>query len=161
MADTVGGQIISELGEIGKKVGSEAVKIPKDIAGVALESIGASGSNKQGSAKIFSSAATGEAAKNPETAWEKISIEKDTNIRRQMARKALEELTKGMAARPKEPSVWERLQMEQEQKKKETIMQNVQAAQTLPMPASKRPKGDLYGTKAKQTATENRNVRQD
>jgi hypothetical protein len=151
MANTIGGQIIGEISEIGKQVGGEAVKVPKDIAGIALESLGATSGKKQGNQIT-----------KPNTAWEQIDTEPDKKIKRQMARRALEELTKGALQRPKEPSIWERLQMEADQKKKEDIASQVVAAkQHLNVPTSKRPKGDLYGTKAKQTATENRNVRQD
>ena len=152
MADTIGGQIISELGEIGKKVGSEVVKVPKDIAGNALESMGASAGKTQGAAQ---------AGKKPDTAWEKIAVEKNIQVKRQLARRALEEISKGAAVRPKEPSIWERLQMEQDQKKENTAAQKQAASGVLQMPAGKRKRGDLFGVQAKKTATENRNVRQD
>jgi hypothetical protein len=147
------GQIIGELSEIGKQVGGEVAQIPKDIAGIAMESLGA-----KGSSKTQSQAQPGK----PNTAWEQIDVEQDKNIKRQMARRALEELTKGAARRPKEPSIWERLQMEADEKKKQEVQaQQTAAKQQLSTPTSKRPRGDLYGAKAKQTATENRNVRQD
>lgn len=157
MADTVGGGIISELGELGKKIGSEAAKVPGDIAGKALESLGTSGGKKTQAATPQTS---GEGAKG-NSAWDKIDAETDRKIKRQMARRALEDLSAGTGKKQKEPSIWERLQMENEQKKKEDTATKVAAAQQLQMPTSKRPRGDLYGTKAKQTATENRNVRQD
>jgi len=157
MPDSVGGQIISELGQLAKDVGKQTAKVPVDIAGKALESLGTSSAKGQQSATIPKTSGEGK----PKNAWEAIDLEKDEKIKRQMARKALEDLLSGAARRPKEPSIWERLQMEQDQKKKEAQAQQAAAAQQLPVPASKRPRGDLYGTKAKQTATENRNVRQD
>ncbi len=162
MADSgnIGGSIISELGQIGKQIGTEVVKVPKDIAGKALESLGtASSKNPKGQTVV--SGKPGEEGK-PSTAWEQIDGEKDRALKRHMARRALEELTSGAIAKKKEPSIWERLQQEQEQKKN-VLAQNQaqQAAQSLPTGTSKRPRGDLYGKKAKQTATENRNVRQD
>jgi hypothetical protein len=146
------GQIIGELSEIGKQVGQEAAKVPADIAGKALESLGASKSSNTQQAQPGKS----------NTAWEQIDVETDKKIKQHIARKALEELTNGAARRPKEPSIWERLQMEADEKKKEAVAQQAAAAkQQLPVSTSKRPRGDLYGAKAKQTATENRNVRQD
>ena len=158
MANNVPGQIISELGEIGKKVGGEVAKIPKDIAGKALESLGASTKTPGGTVK----AQTNSPDVAPKTAWDKIAVEKDQKVRRAIARKALEDLVGGAVAKPREPSIWERLQMEQEQKK--NLQQQQQAAATasqLPQTGSKRPPGDLFGVKAKKTAAENKNVRQD
>jgi len=158
MADTVGGQIISELGSIAKDVGKQTAQIPKDIAGKALESLGASGTkNPKGKTVVSNAPASGD---KPATAWEQIDAESDRAVKRHIARAALEELTKG-SLRKKEPSIWERLQQENEQKKEMQKQQVAAAAQSLPIATSKRPRGDLYGTKAKQTATENRNVRQD
>ena len=108
MADkNLGGQIIGELGEIGKKVGGEVAKIPKDIAGAAMESIG-SGGTKQGQTPLVAAQPGGEA-----TAWESIDAEKSQRVKRSIARKALEELA-GHRLKRKEPSIWERLQREQD-----------------------------------------------
>ena len=159
MADNIGGQIISELGSIAKDVGEQTAQIPKDIAGKALESLGsASSKNPKGKTVVSQASAGGD---KPATAWEQIDAESDRAVKRHIARAALEELTRG-SMRKKEPSIWERLQQENEQKKEMQKQQTAAAAaQSLPAATSKRPRGDLYGAKAKQTATENRNVRQD
>jgi len=158
MSDSVGGQIISELGNIAKDIGVQTAKVPGDIAGKAIESMGASGSGKQTGKTVRASVSENG---KPATAWEKITQEKDQNIKRHIARKALEELSGGQLRRPKEPSIWERLQAEQEQKKRNDEMNKAALSSQLRVPVSKRPRGDFYGTHAKQTATENRNVRQD
>lgn len=152
----VTGDIISELGQIAKDVGTQTAKIPGDIAGKAMESLGASSGVKSSTAAPPVAREGG-----APTAWQQIGTEKDIKIRRAIARKALEELAGGGVAKPREPSIWERLQMEQEQKKNTSTQQQAAASQSLPMATSKRPRGDLYGAKAKKTATENRNVRQD
>ncbi len=158
MPNNIPGQIISELGEIGKKVGGEVAQIPKDIAGKALESLGTS-SKKPGTTPPVQKSPEGG---KPATAWDQIAFEKDEKVRRAIARRALEDLIGGAAARKKEPSIWERLQMEAEQKKNQQQQQQQAAAsQQVAMPTAKRPRGDLYGAKAKKTATENKNVRQD
>jgi hypothetical protein len=155
------GQIVGELSEIGKSVGGQTVQATKDIAGQALESFGLSG-HKQSGGKTFVRPASSSEGGTRDTAWDQIDIEKNAQAKRAMARRALEELTQGSLRRPKEPSIWERLQMEADDKKKQETRSQQQASQTqLVMPSSKRPRGDLYGAKAKQTATENRNVRQD
>jgi hypothetical protein len=151
------GQIIGELGELGKKVGGEAAKVPTDIAGKALETLGSSSKTKGGQ--------SGSIPKAPESghasALDQIAAEKRIDVKRHLARRALEELTRGRQ-RPKEPSIWERLQMEERQKKEQAVAAEAQADKTkLVIPKSTRPRGDLFGVKAKKTATENRNVRQD
>lgn len=146
MPNNVPGQIISELGQIAKDVGKQAVQIPKDIAGKALESLGAT---------------SGKTPAGDNTAWAQIGREKDQKVKQSIARKALEELAGGKITRPREPSIWERLQQEQEQKKHMQQQSAPGAMAPLPTSSSKRPVGDLYGAKAKKTATENRNVRQD
>lgn len=146
MPNNVPGQIISELGQIAKDVGKQAVQIPKDIAGKALESLGAT---------------SGKTSAGDNTAWSQIGREKDQKVKQSIARKALEELAGGKITRPREPSIWERLQQEQEQKKHMQQQSAPGAMTPLPTSSSKRPVGDLYGAKAKKTATENRNVRQD
>ena len=146
MLNNIPGQIISELGQIAKDVGKQTAKVPGEIAGKALESLGTS-SNKPASTAV---------------AWEQIGAEKDRKVKQALARKALEELAGGKVTRPREPSIWERLQMEAVQKK--NVQQREQAAANasqLPQTGSRRPPGDLYGMKAKKTAAENKNVRQD
>ena len=63
----------------------------------------------------------------------------------------------------KEPTVWEKIQAEAEQKKELTKKQQKQAnTQQLAPVSSRRKRGDLYGMKAKKNTTEvGRNVRQD
>lgn len=152
------GQIISEIGQIAKDVGKQTAQIPKDIAGKALESMGMGGKKPGTTVPAQKSPEGGK----PANAWEQIAVENDQKVRRAIARKALEDLVAGAGTRKREPSIWERLQMEQEQKKNQAQQQKAaQAMQSVPMPAGKRPRGDLYGSKAKKTATENRNVRQD
>jgi hypothetical protein len=161
MANNLGGQIIGELGDIAKDVAKQAVQVPKDIVGKALESMGGSSGNKQGASKFTVNSGAPDAGGKP-SAWDQIGSEKDVNIKRSIARRALEELAGGGVKKQREPSIWERLQQEQEQKKQMLGQQKAASdAQSLPMPTSKRPKGDLYGKKAKSTAMENKSLRQD
>ncbi|MBU1327294.1 hypothetical protein KKB64_03815 [Patescibacteria group bacterium] len=146
---TIIGQITEELGELGKTVVSEAAKVPSDIAGKALESMGSSSGKKQSQK---SSGALGQ-----------LEATIDENVKKAIARAALEELAGLRKTKPKEPSVWERIQKEEEEKK-ELALEKAKAAayQTLPQGGSKQPKGDLYGVKAKRASAEmSRNVRQD
>lgn len=121
------GSFTDELGELGKQIVREAVAVPKDIAGKALESLG---------------------TQKPTTATG--------------ARAALTQLAGG-TPKPKEPSVWEKMQAEAQEKKELAKRQQKQAAaQALPVVQYKRPRGDPYGIKAKKFGGEaGKNARQD
>lgn len=131
------GAFTDELGDLGKNIVREAVAVPKDIAGKAIESLGSSSGQKQ------------QQTQSPPT-------------KPAQARTALAELA-GIKPKQKEPTVWEKIQAEAEQKKELGKQQQQQAAaQALPAVKSKRPRGDLYGMKAKKAGSEvGKNVRQD
>lgn len=153
------GSILNQIGEsfeqIGKDVARETVQAPKDLVGTALESLGVSSGSKKPKASASANQQPGEEAA-PGVAPAGPSDE----VKRAIARAALEELSG--KSRPKELSVWEKLQKEEEQKKEMEKKQKAQASkQALPQGTSKRPRGDLYGKKAKQTNMENKAKRQD
>lgn len=153
------GQIIGELGELGKKVGGEAAKVPTDIAGKALESLGVTSGKKQQTNPLVKP--QGENAPAEEKgAWEKIDTETDEKIKRAIAREALAQLAR--RAQTKEPSVWERRQQEEKEKEENKVKQAAEAVQMAPIavPKGKR-RGDFYGLGAKQSSEKSRNVRQD
>lgn len=156
------GQITEEFEQIGKQVVQEVVKVPKDIAGKALESLGASSGGKKGQGNP----PAGGQAQQDQKAGEKGPLDqlreaKDQKIKQAIARAALEQIA-GVRPKQKEPTVWEKIQMEAEQKKELAAKQAKQTqAQALPQATSKRKRGDLYGTQAKKTSAENKNVRQD
>lgn len=154
------GSILGQIGEsfeqVGKDIVRETVQAPKDIVGKALESLGGSAGAKKPKQQTNTAVPQGLGESAEGAAGQQQSEE----IKRAVARAALEELSG--KKRPKEQTVWERIQKEEEQKKESEKKQKVQAAnQALPKATSKRPRGDLYGIKAKKSSTENRNVRQD
>jgi len=142
------GSILGQIGESFEQIGSDVVKqtvqVPKDIAQAATESLGLSSSKK-----------------NPQQKQPKTEEEQKTQEEKQaVARAALEELSG--KKQQKEPTVWEKLQQEEAQKTEQKKQQKIAASKaSLPQVSSKRKRGDLYGVKAKKTAAENRNVRQD
>ncbi len=161
MNNNLGSQIAGELGNIAKDVGKQVAQVPKDIVGKALESMGGSTGKKAG-AQTFTVQSSGSENSGKQSAWNQMATESDVKVKRQIARKALEELAGGSVKKQREPSIWERLQQEQEQKKQQRMQQQAQAsAQSVPMPTSKKSRGDLYGKKAKATAMENKSLRQD
>lgn len=141
-------QIIGSFEDIGKDVFKQTAQVPKDIVGTAIESLGTSSSKQQ----------TQQQRQGP---LSEIEQAKEEKAKKAIARFALEQL----AGKPKqkELSVWEKIQMEVEQKKQQQQQQQQQAAQeVLTKTQGKRPRGDLYGLKAKKGAAEmSRNVRQD
>lgn len=138
-------QIIGSFEDIGKDVIKQTVQVPKDIVGKALESLGTS--TTQTHSQKLVKPVKGE--------------KQEEKVQKATARAALEQL----AGKPKqkEPSVWEKIQMEVEQRKQQQQQQaQQQASQQLPKGKGKRPRGDLYGLKAKKASAEmSRNVRQD
>ncbi len=153
------GQISEELGELGKHVVGEAAKVPKDVAGKALESLGST-SGQKGQQSVGTG--RGQDVRDSEnTAVGKFTRAKDQHVKNAIARAALAQLA-GVKAEQKEPTVWEKMQTEVEQKKEQTSQQQQQAAnKQLPLVKSKRPRGDLFGVNAKQTSAERKGVRQD
>lgn len=154
------GQILGEIGEIGKSVGSEVVKLPGEIAGKALESLGTSGNQKSQGNQQVTRVAVGEGSHQPADTWEKIDSAGTSSEKQQLARAALSALLK--RSQPKKKSVWEILQDEKADKdEQERIGKQAAAANSLPQ-TSKPKRGDLYGMKAKKASAEmSRNVRQD
>ena len=143
------GQITEEFEKLGEKVVKETVKAPKDIAGKALESLGTSGGQK-GQTQTQSS--------GPLSTFEKTN---DQAVKKAIARAALEELS-GRKPEAKEPSVRERLELEDKQKK-EMEAKKAEAVKKaeLPVMTQKPRKGNLYAIDTKRSIEKTRNARQD
>lgn len=151
------GQIGESFEEIGKDVVSEAVQAPKDIAGKALESLGVTSRGKNPKQQSKTAPQVPGQEEIPQVQDHGPSEE----AKRAIARAALEEIS-GKKPQQKEPGVWERLQKEEEEKKEqEKKKKEAVAKQSLPQSSSKRPRGDLYGLKAKKANVENKGKRQD
>ena len=153
------GSILNQIGEsfetIAKDVARETVQAPKDLVGTALESLGVSSGPKKPKQSAAGSQQPGQ-----QLSESAAPSGPSDEVKRAIARAALEQLSG--KSHPKEIGVWEKLQKEEEQKKETEKKQNEQAArQSLPQSSSKRPRGDLYGKKAKQTNMENKAKRQD
>mgnify|MGYP001588067527 FL=1 len=154
------GAFTDELGDLGKNIVREAVAVPKDIVGKAMESLGvSSGKKPQQQTNSGNPKDSRNLDKGP---VDQLNAAKDQQAKQAVARAALAQLAGG-TQRQKEPTVWEKAQQEAEQKKELAKQQQKQATtQQLPAIQSKRKRGDLYGMKAKKNTTEvGRNVRQD
>ena len=157
---TIIGAFTDELGELGKNIIREAVAVPKDVVGKAMESLGVSSGKKP---QQQTNAGNTKDSRNVEQKpFDPIKAAKDQQAKQAVARAALAQLAGG-GQKQKEPTVWERQVQEAEQKKELAKQQQKQATiQQLPAIQSKRKRGDLYGMNAKKNTTEvGRNVRQD
>ncbi len=159
---TLAGQVIGSFEDIGKDVVKQTMKLPSDIVGSALESLGSSGTNKGQPGQQKNKQLVGlYDAREPhkEDEWDKIHQTKDTQVKQAIARSALEALTK--RPREKEERVWDKNMKENEQKKLIKLHQE-QAQSTLPLMSQKQTRGDLYGLKAKRSPGEiGKNVKTD
>ncbi len=152
-------QIIGSFEDLGKQVGGEVVKAPAEIAGKALESLGAKSQKTQG-AQAPSPVASGEAGKKS-TPLDELDQTKDKKTREAIAHAALEYLA-GKSKKQKEPSVWERMQEEEQKKKEQAAKQVAQAAAVAPVFTPSKPKrGNLYGIAQKASIEKKTQVRQD
>lgn len=151
----IAGQIIGSFEDLGKDIARETVKAPVEIVGIALEG----GSSQK--AQSGNPPATAKPGAKENTPMDEIAKSKDERTRRSMARRGLEYL----AAKPvqKEPSVREKIEQEEEQKKKMAEAQKIESRkQQLPKMSSRAKRGDLRGiTKQKSGAETSRNIRGD
>jgi len=135
-------QIIGSFEDIGKDIVREAAKVPADIVGKAIESLGTSSTQKtQTSPKVQKPAS--EEKKVPPREW-------------------LAELAWKNKKQP-EPTVQERLEKEQREKREKEAEQGKVAATMAPISSgsSKPKRGNLYGMKQKTSSEMSKNTRQD
>jgi len=142
-------KIIGSLGEIGSEVLKETAKVPVDIIGKTLES-GAAGKNQ--TQKISDSE---ESLSQGQARWgtlDKIQKSQSPEVRRQNARRALEQYIGSSNAPGKEPTVYEKKSAEEEEKKKILEEQKKKEEKMrLPRVSSKPRQGQLYGIHEKTT----------
>ena len=137
-------QIIGSFEDIGKDIAHEVAQVPKDIAGKALESLGTSNQKNQ------KTNTTSSVKPSPEKQPEKPVV----------PREWLEELA-GKNKKQPEPTVQERLQKEEMEKKEAAKKQQATLLTPLAPVSSKPKRGNLYGIKQKSSSEMSKNVRQD
>ena len=150
--------IIGSFEDIGKDVVHEIAKAPTDIAGKVLESL-TGGSSVKGQ-KQAASGAGDAGTKKPDGALGAMEQTDDKNVKKAIARAALEQLAGRQEQKPS--SVFEEKQKEEQQKKQMEQEQAKKAAfAEMPKMSSKKRRGDLYGIKGKSSTEMSKNVRQD
>lgn len=135
-------QIIGSFEDIGKDIVRETGKVPTEIVGKALESLGTNTQSTQTTPKT-----------------QKPAVEEKKPV---APRQWLEELA-GKTKKQKEPTVQERLEKEKQDKNEKETKQATVAQKMAPLPPmSQKPKpGNLYGIPQKSSSEKSKNVRQD
>ena len=142
------GQVLNELGELGKSIVSETVKIPGSIAGEAIP-----GSKPPATPQQRVTEAPG----THPTPLDALTDEKDPTRLLGIARKALQYLAR--PAESQEPTVRERLDREDALKRQQQEKEEKSAAAMAPVAVPKgKKRGDLSGVRQLE---KNPNVRQD
>lgn len=147
MADGIAKGIGEQLGNLGKQIVTEVAKTPAKIIGLD-ETLGSSSSKGAKGQKQTVKKATPQESADAKIAeiMRKDETEKQKQLAR--ARQLLQQFIN--PPREAEPNLREKLEMEETEKKKQEIEMEKQKAKTvLSQVASKRPRGDLYGTRAK------------
>ena len=140
-------QIIGSFEDIGKDIAREAAQVPKDVIGKAIESLGTS--TKKGQPPLRQGSAGQAAVEAPK------QPEKPMPPREWLAELA------GKNKPQKEPTVQERLEREEFEKKEAVKKQQSMQMAPLANVSTKQKRGNLYAVKQKSTAVENKNSRQD
>jgi len=149
-------QIIGSFEDIGKDIVRETSKVPSDILGKVIESIGTS---SQSSSRTSASALPGD--RKPDSAASALDQAPDQQAKKAIARRALEELAK--KSTQKEPTIWEKIQQEAKEKKDaQEYQRKKQSLDSLPVIKGAKKRGDLFGIAAKKQGSEiGKNARQD
>ncbi len=149
-------QIFGSFEDIGKDIARETAQVPKDIAGAALESLGASSGKKSGNTKQTHPVSQSPNQQDPLSKLEQTS---DEGIKKSIARAALSQLAG--QKREAEPSIWDQKLREEAQKKQIEEQKKKEALGALPVIKGKTKRGNLYGVKQKASSEMSKNVRQD
>ncbi len=154
MTNIIGG-FTDELGDLAKSIGSEVAKLPGDMVGSALESMGMKGM------KAGTTRAVQPQPGQPESAMAKMDKMTDVRQKQAHARFVLAEMAGNIdlygsaRAQKREPSIRERLEAEEQQKKDMEKEQKMYAqASALNQPSSKAKRGDPYAAKRSQRKAE-------
>jgi hypothetical protein len=154
--------IIGSFEDLGKDIIHEVSKLPTDITGAALESLGTAKSKTSGQTPKTTQF-IGQADGRPKSkdAFDKIDETGDQKNKQAIARAALSALLE----RPKQApeTIWDQKQKEDKEKKDALEFQKKEQKKTeLPKSTYRRARGDLYGLAAKKQGAEmSKNVRQD
>ncbi len=141
--------IIGSFEDIGKDVAREVTKAPTDIGEKILESLtGSTGTSKQQNKPQQQDGALG-----------KMEETKDEQVKKSIARAALQQLATPRGQEP--PEYEQKKKEEQEKKEMEKKQKEKIAMQELPKMSAKKRRGDLYGIQGKSSSEKRRNVRQD
>jgi len=155
----IGQGIIGSFESIGKDIVQEAAKVPVDVAGAALETLGSGGGGQKKSATTTTPVVSPDGSSPKDTPLDQLNTATSTETKRAIARSALEQLAG--KAKSGEPSIWEKLQKEDAEKKDKQKAQDQQQSMVLNPIKGKAKRGNLYGIKQKSSSEMSKNARQD
>lgn len=154
MGDGIARGIGSELGNLGKQIAQEIVQVPAKITGMDAGTNEVTGTGTGGKkAQKGQSTQANRTASMPGEYRDPLSAirQKDEVEKQKQLALARQLLQKFMHPQQEEPSLKQKQEMEEmEKRKKEIKEENEKAKKQLPQMTAKRPRGDLYGVKAKQ-----------
>jgi hypothetical protein len=154
-------QIIGSFEDIGRDVARESVKVPVDIAGKALESLGAA-SQKQGNTVLTGTGAPGEGGTGepkPEGPLEHLGKTDDPTVKKAIARAALAQIA-GVTPGEQEQTTWDRQQQEDKERKELETRRAAARQFQLPVIRGKQRRG-MGGVREKAHTEVSKNARQD
>ena len=152
--------VIGSFEDIGSDVVRETTVGAKDIGEKIMESLTGSTSSRQTPTTGKGDEVGHGTEKKPDGALRTMEETNDMNVKRAIARAALQELAG--SHQESTPSVFEeKKQQELEQKQKQEAQTKQSSFAELPKGTYKRRRGDLYGIKGKSSTELSKNVRQD
>lgn len=140
--------ILGSFESIGESIIKSTAQVPKDIVTSAVESLGISTGSGKKKKKI-----TTKQTNSQSDAWDQIEATNDTKIKETIARSALQSLVSRQLAE-KQPDEWDKKNQEDEQKKLMRDQTKRQESLKLRVGSSRRPRGDLFGIRAKRHGSE-------
>jgi hypothetical protein len=153
----IGQGIIGSFEQIGKDVVTEAAKVPVDLVGTALESLGSGGQKK--STTTTTPVVSPDGSSPKDTPLDQINTATSEETKRAIARSALEQLAG--KSKSGEPSIWDKLKKEETEKKDKQKVAAQQQSMVLNPIKGKAKRGSLYGIKQKSSSEMSKNARQD
>ena len=160
MANGARPPILGSFEDIGEQIVNQVKQLPKDVGQAALESVGMNvGGGKQGGKTTTSTPQALTTEGSPLQQMEQAQSEKE---KKELAHSALQWLS-GSGEKPKEKSIWEKMQEEDAQKEQAKKQQQAAQANSLPMPKGKSKQGAMGRVnKSKQQGNEMKiNMKQD
>lgn len=148
MSDGIAKGVGEQLGELGKQIVTEVTQVPAKITG--MDQGGTNETVGQGPGGAQTGQAAKQQAHNEQEKIAEVTRKEEAEKQQKIseARKLIQQFTK---PREPEPSIREKLELEELEKKKQEIEEEKEKVKKILKPTpSRQPRGGLFGIKAKQ-----------